>query len=237
MILPDWFEAFEAVCNRGHDALGWGLPEPWIHAELYAELKRRAANSGWMPFFTEVPYVTFYPVQLPKHTNRDWRIAGAVKWVDLCLHREDHNAWCWFEFKVRHAGRRERQQEATRQAMTAVRKDIVALVGFSADLTANTWEHPDEHTRAYWFEDILQPHTRGIRSGQHTFAMAFLHLGGDLVPAIWNKGRLTDEVREWLAYRGKQAGRQPTCPTISVTVSRQSLSGGHSLVICRWESG
>lgn len=235
MILPNWAEAFEAVCSRGHNALEWGLPEPWIHAELYAELKQRVAVSGWIPFSTEIPYVTFYPVQLPKHTYRDWRVVGAVKWVDLCLRAEGHNAWCWFEFKVRHAGYGERHQEATRQAMTAVRKDIVALVGFSADLTANTWEYPDEHTRAYWFEDILQPLARDVRSGQHIFAMAFLQLGGDLDPGIWNKNRLIDEVREWLAYRSRQSGRQPIFPTISVTVSPQSLAGGHSLVICEWE--
>jgi len=236
MILPNWSEAFEVVCNRGHGALKWGLPEPWIHAALYAELKRQAAVSGWMPFSTEIPYVTFYPVQLPKHKNRDWRVAGAVKWVDLCLHAEDHNAWCWFEFKVRHVGYGERQREATQQAMDAVRKDIVALIGFSADLTAETWENPDEYTKAYWFPDILQPHTRSVRSGQHAFAMAFLQLGGDLDPEIWNGSRLTDEVREWLGYRSRQAGRQSTCPTISVTVSPQSLAGGHSLVICEWES-
>lgn len=71
--LPEWFDVFSVVCARGKEALQWDLPEAWVHAELYAELKRRARSTGWVPFPTEVPYVTLYPVQLPKKTNRDWK--------------------------------------------------------------------------------------------------------------------------------------------------------------------
>lgn len=51
----------------------------WVYAELHAELKKRSVLSGWVPFSKEVPYVTFYPVQLPKKAYRDWRVDGAVK--------------------------------------------------------------------------------------------------------------------------------------------------------------
>ncbi|GAI74008.1 unnamed protein product, partial [marine sediment metagenome] len=37
--LPDWFDVFSVVCARGREALQWDLPEAWVHAELYAELK------------------------------------------------------------------------------------------------------------------------------------------------------------------------------------------------------
>jgi len=70
MQLPDWFDLFNTVCACRLSPLQWGLPESWVHAELYAELKRRAHSSRWMPFSTEIPYVTFYPVGLPRKGNR-----------------------------------------------------------------------------------------------------------------------------------------------------------------------
>ncbi len=42
-----WTVAFETVCQRGTEALQWGLPEPWIHAELFAELKHRAPTTSF----------------------------------------------------------------------------------------------------------------------------------------------------------------------------------------------
>ena len=81
-------EVFTSVCNRGNGALKWGNPEPWVHAELFAEFEAQAQNTGWIPFPTEVPYVTLYPIQIPKPSNRDWKSIGAVKWVDLCLRSE-----------------------------------------------------------------------------------------------------------------------------------------------------
>jgi hypothetical protein len=40
-VMPDWVRAFRAVCTRGMGAaLDWGLPEQWVHAELFAELRR-----------------------------------------------------------------------------------------------------------------------------------------------------------------------------------------------------
>lgn len=135
---PDWFGMFSIVCARGKEALEWDLPEAWVHAELYVELKRRARSSEWIPFPTEVPYVTLYPVQLPKKANRDWKAVGGVKWIDLCLRSKAHNAWCWFEFKVRHVRHDERHQKAPLEARNALRKDVVALMGFDVHKTADT---------------------------------------------------------------------------------------------------
>ena len=52
----DWIGVFDAVCRRSDGALEWGLPEPWIHAELYdrpgsrcgakAALRCRATRDG-----------------------------------------------------------------------------------------------------------------------------------------------------------------------------------------------
>jgi hypothetical protein len=111
--LIDWFGALDSVCSRANGALEWGLPEPWIHAELYAELKRRSGKSGWTPIPHEVPYVTHYPVTLPKESHRDWKTQGAVKWIDLCLQYPASNSWCWFEFKVRHCGTGKRIGDAS----------------------------------------------------------------------------------------------------------------------------
>lgn len=62
--LQDWFDVFRIVCTRGQEALQWNLAEAWLHAELYAQLKKRTCSNGWMPFPMEVPYITAYPVQL-----------------------------------------------------------------------------------------------------------------------------------------------------------------------------
>ena len=44
-------------------------------------VKREEIN--WTPFPDEVPYVTYYPVTLPKITNRDWKKIGAVKYANI----------------------------------------------------------------------------------------------------------------------------------------------------------
>ena len=61
-------------CRRG-PRMGACL-EPWLHAELYAELKRRSIDSGWIPFPQELPYVTHYPVQLPSEKQPRLEDAG-----------------------------------------------------------------------------------------------------------------------------------------------------------------
>lgn len=230
MQLQDWFDVFSTVCVRGQEALKWDIPEAWVHAELYAELRKRERSSGWMPFFTEVPYVTVYPVQLPKKTNRDWKVAGAVKWVDLCLRSKTRNAWCWFEFKVRHIRKDKRHQKA---ALDAFRKDVVALMGFDLHKTADIWIEPDRYTRAYWLKD-LRPCAEGLRSGRHHLVAAFLQLDSELDLTIWGKKILTEQIRDWFSYRNKQADRHRTLPEINIKNSVQSLTGKHSLLVCEW---
>ena len=234
MKLPDWSDVFRVVCSRGQEALQWDLPEAWVHAELYAELRRRARSSGWMPFYTEVPYVSFYPVRLPKKTNRDWKVEGAVQWVDLCLHSKEYDDWCWFEFKVRHAQDPGHRQKAGLRAQEAFRKDVVALIGFDARATANTWANPDRYTKAYFFEKLLKPRAESLRSGRHHLVAAFLQLGSKVDPAIWGEKTLMEQIRSWFSYRNNQADRQRTCPQINVAASLQPLVGNHSLLVCQW---
>ena len=231
---PNWFDVFGSVCGRGQGTLEWGLPEAWVHAELYAEFKRRASATGWVPFSTELPYVTFCPVQPPKRTNRDWKVMGAVKWVDLYLWSRDHNAWCWFEFKVRQAGSHSRQREAALQARNVFRKDVVALMGFDAQLTADAWVNPDRHTTAYWFERVLKPKAKNLHSGKHHFAAVFLQLEGELDPTIGDEKPLVEQIRDWFSYRGKQTGNHRTFPDISIASSVQPLIGNHALLVCEW---
>ena len=235
--LPEWFDVFSLVCARAKEALQWDLPEAWVHAELYAELKRRAGSTGWVPFPTEVPYVTLYPVQLPKKTNRDWKRAGAVKWVDLCLWSKADNAWCWFEFKVRHVREDKWHRNAPLQARDAFRKDVVALMGLDTDKTAHTWAAPDIYTKAYWFEALLKPCAESLRSGRHHLVAAFLQLDSELDPAIWEEKILIEQIHKWFSYRDKQAGHQHTCPGISVAELVQPLGRNRSLLVCTWSLG
>jgi hypothetical protein len=208
MQLPSLLDVFNAISTRNEGALGWGNPEPWVHAELYAEFKRQAPHTGWVPFDTEVPYVTAYPVQIPKTSNRDWVLEGAVKWVDLCLQSDISNDWCWFEFKVRHPGETHRSHKAAIEARDVFRKDVVALIGFDADATADIWESPDYYTTAYWFESALKPYTEKLRLGHHHFISAFLQLGGDLDEEIWSREAIKDQVNYWKSHRCRQRSEE-----------------------------
>lgn len=224
----DWIELFEAVCAPGRGALRWGLPEGWVHAELYAALRNRPFL--WQPFPTEVPYVTFYPVTLPK---RDWRNEGAVKWVDLCLRKEGGREWCWVELKVRAVGETNRRKEASIDARDAFKKDVVALLGFSAEKTAETWLSPNEYVKAYWFDCLLKPWSEEIRyADSHHFVAAFLQLYGELESAVWNKEIVLEEIQRWFFFRQKESAHKRVFPEIAVTLHK--LTTGHSLVLCRW---
>jgi len=225
-------EVFTSVCNRGNGALKWGNPEPWVHAELFAEFEAQAQNTGWIPFPTEVPYVTLYPIQIPKPSNRDWKSIGAVKWVDLCLRSEEPNEWCWFEFKVRHTGTSQRADKAAMEARDVFRKDIVALLGFDVNATADIWENPDYFTAAYWFESTLKPHTKKLRLGNHHFICAFLQLSGDLNKAIWSKEDMIEQVNSWKAHRCRQRGEK-FCESGPLKVSSSPI-GDHWLVFVEW---
>jgi len=91
----------------------------------------------------------------------------------------DGSDWCWFELKVRRAGINERSRKAALEAREVFRKDIVALLGFDTNATADIWEYPDDFTKAYWFESCLKPYAKKLRSGKHQFTSAFLQLDGD----------------------------------------------------------
>jgi hypothetical protein len=226
MQLPNWFAVFNEVCARDRGSLQWGLPEPWVHAELYAELAQQADATGWIPFSTEVPYATFYPVRVvPSQTG-----TSAIKWVDLCLKSRPHNAWCWFEFKVRHTGSPDRRRKAALEARDAFRKDVVSLVGFDAQGTANTWRSPDNNTKAYWFEEHLAPHVDEIRSGEHHFVAAFLQLDGELDQKVWGEQVLTAQIRSWFSYRNRSLVRQNAFPPIRTETQR--IAEKHWLLTC-----
>jgi len=168
-------------------------------------------------------------VQLPKKSNRDWKAAGAVKWVDLCLHTAECDQWCWFEFKVRHVGRHDQPQEAAKQARDAFRKDVVALMGFDAATTADTWRHPDKYTKAYWFEKQLEP--SGLPTARHHFVAAFLQLGGTL-DKVWDEAPLREAIGDWFSVRRGEAGRKGDAPEFQYSAWR--LRGAQPLVVCKW---
>jgi hypothetical protein len=234
MGLPNWLDVFEAVCSRGGDALYWGLPEPWVHAELYAELLKTSPSTAWLPLSTEVPYVTFSPVQLPKTSNRDWREVGAVKWVDMRLHSADHNAWCWFEFKARPAGAGERRTKASLEARHAFKKDIAALVAFDAELTSRAWSDPDEYARAYWFADILTPHADKIVTGKHYCVAAFLQIGGELEEDVLSQPAVAEQARRWLASRVSRTRFDIGWPSDYRMTSHLLEQQDCSLLVCQW---
>ncbi len=231
----DWVGTFDAVCRRADGALEWGLPEPWLHAELYAELKRRSRDSGWVPIPQEVPYVTHYPVQLPAESHRDWKVRGAVKWIDLCLHHSLTNTWCWFEFKVRHCGTGDRLEKASFQARDAFRKDVIALAGFDVEKTAATWVEPDQATKIYWAESLLKPHKDNVLTGRHEFVAAYLQLNGEMASTHWAETQFRGVLEAWLRERSRKSATKKDLPVITIESPAQLLAGQHALILCKWE--
>ena len=224
MITPDWYDVFGAGCKRGQDALQWVAPEPWIQAELCAELNNRKSFTGWTAFSAEPPYMTYYPVRLPKKTGEDVK-SGAIKWGDLCLKSTTENAWCWLELKVRHKGLEGRE---------AFRNDVAALVGFNTDKTADTWEQPDKYTWSFQFKRFWTvENARELHLGVHHFVAAFLQLDDILDPKDWGEEKLKEQVQNWVSYRHKKAGYTDPCPSVSFGL-RQCEVGCHTLVLCEW---
>jgi len=230
MDIPSLVDVFTKICTRDNGALLWGYPEEWVHAELYALFNAQAKSSGWIPFREEVPYVTRYPVVLPKPSNRDWKSAGAVKWVDLCLRSTKGNSWLWLECKARHADWSGLdRKKASKGALDAYRKDVVALLGFDVRATADTWENPDGYTRAYWFEPVLKPYAKDLLPGTHHFFSAFLQLGGHLDEDFWSEEKIIQQVNSWKAGRCKERG-EVFCEVRNLTLSSQAI-GNHWLVL------
>lgn len=232
MQLPDWPRAFEEACQRSEGTLDWGLPEQWVHAELFRALRKRSETTGWEPFSTELPYLTYYPVSLPKSTHRDWRQDGAIKWVDLCLYNATENAWCWFELKVRHAGHGSRRDSSAAAALDAVVKDYVGLCGFDAASTSAIWTEPDQLTKAYWFDELLLPYADRLENATHHFTSAFLQIANEIDPDILSDSGVQARIRTWVQWRSKQSDHHVVIPETTVT-RHSSLSGGHSLLICQ----
>ena len=227
----DWVEIFGSACGRGLRALDWGLPEPWVHAELFAELGQRAEMNGLVPFDSEIPYVTAYPVGLPKLQRRDWGVEGAVKWADITLHSPAYDEWVWLEFKVRHQGSPSRARKAALEARGAFRKDIVALAGLDAARTASTWVSPDRDTVAFWFDTVLKPHAPAVASGRHHYVAAFLQLGGHLDAEVWDA--LLQDIESWMAYRAAKSSLKPY-REVAFTISKWQVAQERSLVLVEW---
>ncbi len=229
----DWRSLFEAVCRRGGVQLQWGLPEQWVHAELYAELWRRRGVLLWDPLPNEVPYVTWVPVRRPR--GDAWTRDGAVKWVDLCLRSTRENAWCWVELKVRHAGDPTRHQEADRSALDAVKKDLAALVGFDPQRTARAWANPDVNTKAHWFRTLLGPHVDAVGGGRHMFVVAYLELlssgmNGDL----WDRKKVLHGVEASLQNRNREIDEPIVLPSDIKYSQTSGVGGEHTLVVWEW---
>lgn len=188
-----WVDAFRRVIERGkHGSLEWALPEPWIHAELFAVLKARAEQTGWSPFRIEVPYFTYSPVKAVKGQRY------GIKWADLCLINQEATEWCWFEFKVRHCGKAARENIASRSARDAFKKDVVGLLGMDIQKTASIWSRPP----SYWIKDYLEEKVDGFRGSSNHFVAAYLQIGGSLNSSEWTSDELKRSISKWAKARG-----------------------------------
>ncbi len=107
-------------------------------------------------------------------------------------------------------------------------------MGLDTDKTAHTWAAPDVYTKAYWFENLLKPCAKSLRSGRHHLIAAFLQLDSELDPALWEEKNLIKQIHKWFSYRDKQAAHQRTYPGISLAKLVQPLAGNHSLLVCTW---
>ena len=230
----NWLEVFKIICNRDKGSLKWGLPEPWIHAELFSALEKISNLKNWIPFPDEVPYITYYPVQLPKITNRNWKKDGAIKYIDICFKSEDDKEWCWFEFKVRNTSYHNNQYKANLESRDAYKKDIVALIGFDYDLTADTWDKPDPYTKSYKYELLLREVSEKLRKGKHNFISCYFHLEKKLDEKVWNEKNLREQIFNYFLYKNKQSLKKITFPDIKIEYHINFFKGKHSLIICSW---
>lgn len=212
---PDWVDALCTVCERGLQTLTWGNPEQWVQTELFATLESAAERTGWKPFPMEVPYVTLYPVTLPKGGRRDWAKDGAIKWVDLCVRQQTNNKWCWFELKVRHPGLGERTQVSLKGALDAFAKDFVGLCGLNVPMTVDAWSEPDQFTKAYWFESGLKPIASYLPAGDHYFVSAYLHLGS-MGYNVFTEPKIKERISAWHQWRSEASEHNVDLPSFDV---------------------
>lgn len=225
-------KSLSSIIERNSLALLWGLPEQWIHAELFAEFSARSSSSGWVPIPEEVPYLTYLPVSLP--AKRDWKNLGAMKWIDLCLHSPDRRNWAWLELKVRHAGVKERRQKAEKEALHAMKKDVVALMGFDQEKTACDWENPGDDTKIHWAERLLKPHALAIRNGQHHFMTLYLQLDDTPNFKIWNQEAIAHSIKNWFEHRDGQSSVINHLSKIAINTFQIETEKVHSLHSVTW---
>jgi hypothetical protein len=228
----NWPQIFTEVIKKDKGALKWGLPEPWVHAELYCAIFKEEIS--WTPFPDELPYVTYYPVKLPKITNRDWEKIGAVKYVDMCLENTDKNEFLWFEFKVRNTSYHHNGLQANREARDAFKKDVVALIGFSPELTYKAWSKPDVYTKSYRYDTLLKDSTEYIASAKHRFVSFYLHLEKPILDEVWERTVLVKEIKDWLDYREKYSSTKIELPEISIEYHKNLANSNHTLITCAW---
>jgi len=228
----NWLKTFKNICKRDKGALEWGLPEQWIHAELFSELKKQSDVNNWVPFPDEVPYITFCPVKLPKKTNRDWIKIGAVKYVDICLKNKDLTEFLWFEFKVRNIIYNKNFLKANFESRDAFKKDVASLIGFDKELTAKTWESPDPFTKSYKFDLLLKDNFKKILKAKHKFVSCYLHLNCNMEDKIWDEKELKKNIFNWYSLRTKYCHKKVRFPEIKIKSYKDFYNGKHSLIIC-----
>lgn len=230
--LPNWSECFKKILSNHRRAIEWGLPETWVHAELYAELANKNEATGWTPLPTEIPYVTLFPVVPGRGINA--RPDGVVKWSDLCLHTTDYSSWCWMELKVRHVGDVERASKAAKQALDVFRKDVVALQGFRAEETAEKWRDPDES--AFYYSKRLTKLAKQVHFGKHHFVAIFIQLGGDgdLDATVWAERAVEDEIAKWRKHRLLAIGDQNSFTEKRLPPPVRYTVNGHAILQYEW---
>jgi hypothetical protein len=230
----DWCEIFNAVTKRGPSTLNWGLPEPWVQAELFREFSDRKDQTGWEPLIQEIPYLTYFPVQFPNEKKKNWKRDGAIKFIDLCLTSKSEKAFCWFELKVRHTGDPDREYEASKDALFAFKRDVGALIGFDRLGTCEVLRNPDEDTKAYWLEKMITPHLKAFDSSKHYFVSAYLQLWGKLNAELWSRDSVRNQIESWVKTRSKESEKDIGIPNIEHIEASGSIAGRHSLFISHW---
>jgi hypothetical protein len=229
---PKFSSVISLIASSGDNQLRWGLPEPWLHAEVFSELSKQAPDTGWQPFDAELPYLTYFPVSLPKPENRNWKEDGAFKYVDLCLRSEDSQRWCWIEFKVRHPDEPGRELKGAKSALDAMAKDFVGLAGMDIEQTASNWVKPDGSIDSYWLRNVLSPQAEELRAGAHRFVSIFLQLRTSLHPELFSVNAIRERIQSWHRHRCKQSMCTWGVPTYDIEF-QERVAGQHSLVICR----
>jgi hypothetical protein len=231
----DLVNILKTICQRNRDALEY-IPEYWLLAELYADLKKQASSTGWMRFPLEMPYVTVFPTVDPKMKMRDGATGGGLKVADLCLWNEKDNSWHWLELK---AGVYRRQEGFSNYYFKAFCKDLRALRGFTVDDTADAWEHKDtsieRFIEKYKFRYLqLETHASQLKTGVHRFTGAYLQVGIELDPMIWDKKQLFDRIQSWNSNTQSQYAQHILEALPDIDLLHRQIDRNIWLVFAQW---